>query len=65
MEDFRRDYVKEHLQDLTLEERLAGLTLEQLLARVSPEQLLAALSPEAKEALRQQLHGEEPPSPSK
>jgi hypothetical protein len=52
MEDFRRDYVKEHLQDLTLEERLAGLTLEQLLARVSPEQLLAALSPEAKEALR-------------
>src|SRR2546421_303210 len=26
MEDFKRDFVREHLQDVTVEERLAGLT---------------------------------------
>ncbi len=66
MEDFRRDYVKEHLKDLSPEERLEGLTPEELLARVPPEQrleglssdeLLAALSPEAREALRKRLQG--------
>ena len=31
MQDFRRDYVKEHLKDLTFEEVLQGLTLEQRL----------------------------------
>lgn len=56
MEDFRRDYVKDHLKDLTPEERLKGL---------SPEQLLASLSPDMKEALRKQLQGNEPPDPSK
>jgi hypothetical protein len=92
MEDFRRDYVKDHLKDLTLEERIAGLSLEPLLALLpveqrvaglsseqllallpveqrvaglSPEQLLAGLSPEAKEALRKQLQGNQPPAPSK
>lgn len=30
MEDFRRDYVKEHLKDLTLEERLEGLSANQI-----------------------------------
>jgi hypothetical protein len=55
MEDFRRDYVKEHLKDLTPEERLAGLT---------PEERLAGLTPEAKEALRKLLQGEVPPSSS-
>lgn len=43
MEDFRRDYVKEHLKDLRLDERLEGL---------SPEQLLAEMSPEMRAALR-------------
>lgn len=30
MEDFRRDYVKEHLKDLTPEERLEGLLPEEI-----------------------------------
>jgi hypothetical protein len=30
MEDFRRDYVKEHLKDLTLEERLAGVSRDKI-----------------------------------
>jgi hypothetical protein len=38
MADFRRDYVKEHLKDLTPEERLAGLAPEELLAGLSPEE---------------------------
>jgi hypothetical protein len=44
--DFRRDYVKEHLKDLTLEERLAGLSPEDRLAGLSPEELLQGLPPE-------------------
>jgi hypothetical protein len=54
MEDFRRDYVKEHLKDLTVGERLEGL---------SPEQLLAALSREDRAALRKMLEADEPPTP--
>ena len=30
IQDFRRDYVKEHLKDLTLEERLAGLSPDKI-----------------------------------
>jgi hypothetical protein len=62
MADFRRDYVKEHLQDLTPEERLKGLSPEQVLAALSPEHFLAGLSPEAREALRRHLLSSEPPS---
>jgi hypothetical protein len=54
MEDFRRDYVREHLKDLTLEERLAGL---------SPEERLAGLSPEAIQALLKRLKQEPPAQP--
>lgn len=39
MEDFRRDYVREHLHDLTPEERLEGLALEERLKGLSIEQL--------------------------
>lgn len=31
MEDFRRDYVKEHLKDLTVEEILEGMSTEDIL----------------------------------
>jgi len=37
MQDFRRDYVKEHLKDLTVEERLRGVppkTIEKYLQRL-------------------------------
>jgi hypothetical protein len=73
MADFRRDYVKEHLRDLTPEERLAGLSPEQLLAGLSPEervkglsleQLLAGLPPEECETLRRHLLRSEPQAPS-
>jgi hypothetical protein len=37
MEDFRRDYVKEHVDRLTPEERLAGLSAEEILRRLPPE----------------------------
>ena len=39
MQDFRRDYVKEHLKDLTLEERLQGVPPEELLCRVPPKKI--------------------------
>jgi DNA-binding transcriptional MerR regulator len=39
MQDFRRDYVKEHLKDLTFQERLQGLTLEERLRGVPLEEI--------------------------
>jgi hypothetical protein len=30
IEDFRRDYAKEHLKDLSLEERLEGLSVQEI-----------------------------------
>jgi hypothetical protein len=51
MEDFRRDYVREHLKDLTPQERLKDLTPEERLQGLSPEERLAGLSPEEIAAL--------------
>jgi len=39
MEDFRRDYAKEHLKDLTPDERLEGLSVEERLAGFSLEEI--------------------------
>ncbi len=39
MDDFRRDYVKEHLSQLTPKERVEGLSLEERLEDVSAEQI--------------------------
>ena len=39
MADFRRDYVKEHLKDLTPEERLEGLPPEERLKGLSAEEI--------------------------
>ncbi len=64
MEDFRRDYAKEHLKDLTLDERLEGLSAKELLQRFSLEERLEGLSPEQIENYFQ--HRKLPPtSPSK
>ncbi len=46
MEDFRRDYVKEHLKELTPDERLEGLSPDQRLEGLSPEERLRGLSPD-------------------
>jgi hypothetical protein len=62
MEDFVRDFTREHLKDLMPEELLEGLPPEQRLKGLSPEQQLAALSPEAKALLRAQLQKDEPPT---
>lgn len=43
MEDFRRDYVKEHLKDLTPEEIRAAVPPEKLLEGLSPEEIAALL----------------------
>jgi hypothetical protein len=50
MEDFRRDYVKEHLKDLTPDERLEGLSAEELVKRLSPDERLRGLSPDEVES---------------
>jgi hypothetical protein len=58
MEDFNRQYIKEHFSQLTPEEReevLQALPPEERLAGVSPEQRLAGLSAEQMEQLRQYL----------
>jgi hypothetical protein len=44
MQDFRRDFVKEHLKDLTLEERLRGLTFQELLHGLTFQERLRGLS---------------------
>jgi hypothetical protein len=46
MEDFRRDYVKEHLKDLTPDERLEGLSPDERLEGLSPDERLEGLSPD-------------------
>jgi hypothetical protein len=46
MEDFRRDYVREHLKDLTPEELLAAVPVEKRVAGLSPEERLKNLTPE-------------------
>jgi hypothetical protein len=46
MSDFRRDYVKEHLKDLTPKERLEGVSVKEVLQYFSPEELLQGLTAE-------------------
>jgi cell wall assembly regulator SMI1 len=58
MEDFNRQYVKEHFARLTPEERAAvlqALPPEERLAGLPPEQRLAGLSAEQMEQIRQHL----------
>jgi hypothetical protein len=43
MEDFRRDYVKAHLKDLTPQERLEGLSAEEVLRSLPLEDWLECL----------------------
>jgi hypothetical protein len=46
IEDFRKDFAKAHLKDLTPEERLEGLTPEERLEGLTPEERLEGLTPE-------------------
>ena len=56
MDDFRKDYVKEHLKDLTPQELREGLSSDQLEALIS-EKLLERLSPAKRETLLKLLQG--------
>jgi hypothetical protein len=46
MADFRRDYVKEHLKDLTPDEWLESLPTQEILKALPPEERLKGLPPE-------------------
>src|SRR5262249_6264927 len=61
MEDFRRDYVREHLKALTPEERLQGLSAEERVRGLSPEERLRGLSPEEIAGLLKRFTRDEPP----
>ncbi|HWY86351.1 MAG TPA: hypothetical protein VNX28_06490 [Gemmataceae bacterium] len=77
MQDFRRDYAKEHFKDLTPEEkqeaikgltpeqRLKDLTPEQVLKSLTPEQVLKALTSEQRKRLREKLITERTSSQAK
>lgn len=56
MEDFRRDYVREHLKELTPKERLEGL---------SPEERLKGLSPKVIEGILKKMKAERKTPPRK
>jgi hypothetical protein len=46
MEDFRREYIRDHLKELTPQERLQGLSPEEVLKAFSPEERLRGLPPD-------------------
>lgn len=58
MADFRRDYVKENLEKLTLEERLEGVPPEEVFKK-----LLKELSPEKRDELLKLLTKQDPQGP--
>jgi len=55
MEDFNRDFTREHLYLLPPEERLKGLPSETIFKQFSPEERLKGLPPEIIEAYLSQL----------
>jgi hypothetical protein len=59
IEDFRREYAKEHFKDLTPEEQ------REAIQHLTPEELFAALSPEQIKQFRKLLNGDRPSNPSK
>jgi hypothetical protein len=68
MEDFRRDYVKEHFPQLTPEEQrevLQSLPPEERLAGLSPEERLAGLSEKQVRQLLDRLATRHAPQPRK
>src|SRR5205085_8952059 len=46
MQDFRHDFAKEHLKDLTPQERLEGLSADERLEGLPPDERLKGLSAE-------------------
>lgn len=63
VEDFRRDYLKEHLSQLSAKERLAGLSAEEIVKFLPPEEILRRLPREAIESFLRRRHNGSAPSP--
>jgi hypothetical protein len=59
MADFRRDFVKELLKDLTPEERLEGLPAEEILKALPPEERLKGLPAEEIERYLKRLKADD------
>lgn len=55
MQDFQRDYVREHLDLLSSDERLKGISLDERLKGLSPDDLLEHLSPADRQQLLEKL----------
>ena len=64
MEDFRRDFTREHLHLLTAEERLQGLAAEERLRGLPAEERLKELSLEEIRAYLARLQAKQQPGPS-
>jgi hypothetical protein len=62
MEEFRRYYLRDHLEELTPEERLKGLSPEELLKALPPEERLKGLSREQIENYLKRLKNESSPA---
>jgi hypothetical protein len=60
VDDYVRDYTKEHLHTLTPQERLAGLPSEEIWQQFSPDQRLQGLSPSIIEAYLTRLKKRSP-----
>jgi hypothetical protein len=71
MEDFKRDYIKEHFAQLTAQEqrealeRLSPKDRRELLQTLSPEERLAGLSGEQARQLLERLAAHRPGQPRK
>jgi hypothetical protein len=46
LEEFRHDYLREHMKEVPVEERLKNLTPEEILAVAPEEELAKRMSPE-------------------
>ncbi len=55
MEQFRKDYIKAHLEELDPEERLRGLKAEEVLSQFDSEDLLKGIKLEEIEAFLKEM----------
>jgi hypothetical protein len=60
MQDFRRDFTKEHLQELTPKERVEGLSPNQRLEGLSLEERLKGFSPQEIESYLKTIRRQAP-----
>lgn len=54
VEDYKRDYVREHIHKLPLEDRLKGISPDDILKHISPSELIDALDKRLKNLSEQE-----------